>query len=49
MSASVYEAFCLRLQKTAENPQLQFIDGRRFSCRGAQVDSHGPAVQQTMV
>ena len=40
MSASVCEAFCLRLQKTAENPQLQFIDGRRFSCRGAQVDSH---------
>ena len=38
-----------RLQKTAENPQLQFIDGRRFSCRGAQADSHGPAVQQTMV
>ena len=30
---------CLRLQKTAENPQLQFIDGRRFSCRGAQADS----------
>ena len=28
---------------------MQFIDGRRFSCRGAQVDSHGPAVQQTMV
>ena len=49
MSASVYEAFCFRLQKTAGNPQLQFIDGRRFSCRGAQAESHGPAVQQTMV
>ena len=36
------------VQKTAENPQLQFIDGRRFSCRGAQVDSHGLAVQQTI-
>ena len=38
-----------RQQKTAENPQLQFIDGRRFSCYGAQADSHGLAVQETMV
>ena len=37
------------LQKTAENPQLQFIFGRRFSCRGADADSHGHAFQQTMV
>ena len=29
--------------------QLQFIVGRRFSCRGAEADSHGFAVQQTMV
>ena len=26
---------------------MQFIDGRRFSCRGAIADSHGHAVQQT--
>ena len=40
---------CSELQKTAEILQLQFIDGRRFSCRNAQADSHGLAVQQTMV
>ena len=40
--------FCYGVQKTADFPQLQFIDGRRFSCRGAQVDSHGLAVQQTI-
>ena len=40
--------FYYGVQKTADFPQLQFIDGRRFSCRGAQVDSHGLAVQQTI-
>ena len=36
-----------RTAETAEYPQLQFIDGRRFSWRGADADSHGHAVQQT--
>ena len=31
------------LQKTAESPHLQFIDGRRHSLRYAEADSHGPA------
>ena len=30
------------VQKTKAFPQLQFIVGRRFSCRGAEADSHGP-------
>ena len=48
---SVYRGLvcCSELQKTAENPQLQVTDGRRFSCRGAEANSHGLAVQQTMV
>ena len=36
-----------RLQKTAEYPQLQFIVVRRFSCRGAEADSHGLAFHKT--
>ena len=40
---------CSELQKIAENPQLQFIDGGRISCRGAEANSHGLAVQQTIV
>ena len=40
---------CSVLHKTAEIPQLQFIVGRRFSCPGTEADSHGLAVQQTMV
>ena len=35
--------------KSVDFLQLQFIDGRRHPGHGAQVDSHGPAVQQTMV
>ena len=35
-----------RLQKTGFST---FIVGRRFSCRGAEADSHGLAVQQTTV
>ena len=38
-----------RLQKTVDFPQLQFFVGRRFSCHGAEADSHGLAVQQTIV
>ena len=30
------------VQTTADFPQLQFIAGRRFPCRGAEADSHGP-------
>ena len=39
-----YVAWCLwfRLLTTVDFPQLQFIVGRRFSCRGAEADSHGP-------
>ena len=43
------EAFWFRLRKIVESPQFQFIDGRRISCRGAESDSHGLAVQQTIV
>ena len=32
------------LQKTAESPQLQFLDGRRHSIRYVEADSHGPAL-----
>ena len=32
-----------------EFPQLQSLIVVDFSCRGAQADSHGPAVQQTMM
>ena len=47
----IHVAWCLwfRLQKTVDFPQLQFFVGRRFSCHGAEADSHGPAFQQTMV
>ena len=47
----IYVAWCLwfRLQKTVDFPQLQFFVGRRFSCHGAEADSHGLAVQQTIV
>ena len=30
------------VQQTADFPQLQFIAGRRFPCRGAEAVSHGP-------
>ena len=30
------------LQKTAESPQLQFLDGRGHSLRHAEADPHGP-------
>ena len=46
--SSTTGALWFRLQKTAENPQLQFVVGPRFSCRGAEADSHGLAVQHTM-
>ena len=47
----IYVAWCLwfRLQNTVDIPQLQFFVGRRFSCRGAEADSHGVTVQQTTV
>ena len=41
-------ALWFRLQKTAEIPQLLFIVGRRFYCRGAEAATHGLAVQKTM-
>ena len=37
-----------RLQKTADFPHLQFIAGRRFPCRGAEGDSRGLGVRQTI-
>ena len=48
---SVYRGLCViqNCRKLRKNPLLQFIDGRRFSCRGAEANSHGLAVQQTMV
>ena len=46
---SLRRFFGFRLQKTVESPQLLFIAGRRISCRGAEADSHGLAVQQTIV
>ena len=48
MSSLQRPGLCSELHKTAEFPQLQFIAGHRFSCRGAEVNSHGFAVQQTM-
>ena len=39
---------CFSLQKTADFPQLQFIAGRRFPCRGAEADSNGLDVQHTI-
>ena len=43
-------AFHQTAQKTVEIPQLPFFDKVvQISCRGAESDSHGVAVQQTMV
>ena len=41
----VTEALWFRLQKILEFPQLQFMIVVDFSCRGADADSHGLAVQ----
>ena len=37
-----------RSAKNSDFPQLQFIAGRRFPCRGAEADSRGLDVQQTV-
>ena len=34
------------VQSTVDFPQLPFIAGRRFSCRGAEADSHGLACSE---
>ena len=36
-------AFGQTAQKTVDYPQLPFFAGRRFTCRGAEADSHGLA------
>ena len=35
------------LVQNSRKLQLQFIDGRRFSCRDADADSHGLTIQKT--
>ena len=46
---SLRRLFGFRLQKTVESPQLQFFMVVDISCRVAEADSHGLAVQQTIV
>ena len=43
MFASAHEVRGSMVQPTVDFPQLPFIAGRRFPCRGAEADSHGLA------
>ena len=42
------ESYGSDCRKTAESPQLQFIEGRRHSLRAAESDPHGPVGRKTI-